>query len=168
MPGFAKNRAGNSVDVRFNGRKENLHSLWDTAIVQLEQRTPAEIAARIKSSVTADEREQLGGRGRGKAVDLVLSQRCNSDSNLITSLHIPHNHRCVRHPRCSATAPLIPHHSPAHRLTATAALYPTSLAFATDQSPRFNPIHRRRLEPAWLLNELYDQRFLMVRTAVLR
>jgi len=28
MPGFAKDRAGNSVDVRFNGRKENLHSLW--------------------------------------------------------------------------------------------------------------------------------------------
>jgi hypothetical protein len=51
MPGFAKDRGGNSVDVRFNGRKENLHSFWDTAIVQLEQSTPAETAARIKSSV---------------------------------------------------------------------------------------------------------------------
>ena len=26
--GFAEDRGGNSVDVRFNGRKENLHSLW--------------------------------------------------------------------------------------------------------------------------------------------
>jgi len=51
MPGFAKDRGGNSVDVRFNGRKENLHSFWDTAIVQLEQSTPTETAARIKSSV---------------------------------------------------------------------------------------------------------------------
>jgi hypothetical protein len=67
MPGFAKDRGDNSVDVRFNGRKENLHSLWDTAIVQLEQRTPAEIAARIKSSVTADERQQsAGGCGVGQ------------------------------------------------------------------------------------------------------
>ena len=36
------------VDVKFNGRKENLHSLWDTAVVELEHGTPAEIAARIK------------------------------------------------------------------------------------------------------------------------
>jgi nuclease S1 len=33
--GFAEDRGGNSVDVRFNGRKENLHSLWDTALVKL-------------------------------------------------------------------------------------------------------------------------------------
>jgi hypothetical protein len=32
--------------VRFDGRKENLHSLWDTALVEMEQGTPAEIAAR--------------------------------------------------------------------------------------------------------------------------
>ena len=37
--GFAEDRGGNSVEVRFNGRKENLHSLWDTALVQLEQGT---------------------------------------------------------------------------------------------------------------------------------
>ncbi len=36
--GFAEDRGGNSVEVRFNGRKENLHSLWDTALVELEQR----------------------------------------------------------------------------------------------------------------------------------
>jgi hypothetical protein len=40
--GFAKDRGGNTVDVRFNRRKENLHSLWDTALVELEQGTPAE------------------------------------------------------------------------------------------------------------------------------
>ena len=28
--GFAEDRGGNSVEIRFNGRKENLHSLWDT------------------------------------------------------------------------------------------------------------------------------------------
>jgi hypothetical protein len=33
--GFAEDRGGNSVDVRFNGRKENLHSLLNTALVEL-------------------------------------------------------------------------------------------------------------------------------------
>lgn len=30
--GFAEDHGGNSVDVRFNGRKENLHSLWDNGL----------------------------------------------------------------------------------------------------------------------------------------
>jgi hypothetical protein len=58
MPGFADNRGGNSVDVRINGRKETLHSLWDTALVELEQGTPAEIAARIQATVTGEDRQQ--------------------------------------------------------------------------------------------------------------
>ena len=53
--GFAEDRVVNSVDVRFNGRKENLHSLWDTALVELEQGGPAEIAARIQAMVSSDE-----------------------------------------------------------------------------------------------------------------
>ena len=53
--GFADDRGGNSVEVRFNGRKENLHSMWDTALIELEQGTPAEIAARIQAT---DERQQ--------------------------------------------------------------------------------------------------------------
>jgi hypothetical protein len=44
--------------VRFNGRKENLHSLWDTALVELEEGTPAEIAARIHVAVTGNDRQQ--------------------------------------------------------------------------------------------------------------
>ena len=32
--GFAEDRGGNSVEVRFNGRKENLHSLWDTLPIE--------------------------------------------------------------------------------------------------------------------------------------
>ena len=56
--GFAEDRGGNSVDVRFNGRKENLHSLWDTALVELEQGTPSEIATRIQAVVTGDDRQQ--------------------------------------------------------------------------------------------------------------
>ena len=44
--------------MRFNGRKENLHSLWDTGILELEQGTPAEIAARIQSTVTVEDRQQ--------------------------------------------------------------------------------------------------------------
>ena len=55
--GFAEDRGGNSADVRFNGRKENLHSLWDTALVELEEGTPGEIAARIEKTVTDDERK---------------------------------------------------------------------------------------------------------------
>ena len=53
--GFAEDRGGNSVEVRFNGRKENLHSLWDTGLVELEQGTPVEIAARIQAVVTSDD-----------------------------------------------------------------------------------------------------------------
>jgi hypothetical protein len=56
--GFAEDHGGNSVDVRFNGRKENLHSLWDTALVELEQGTPVEIAARIQNSVSSDDHQQ--------------------------------------------------------------------------------------------------------------
>jgi nuclease S1 len=56
--GFAEDRGGNSVDVRFNGRKENLHSLWDTALVELEQGTPAEIAGRIQAGLTSDDVKQ--------------------------------------------------------------------------------------------------------------
>jgi nuclease S1 len=56
--GFAADRGGNSVNVRFNGRKENLHSLWDTALVELEQGTPSEIAARTQATVSGEDRQQ--------------------------------------------------------------------------------------------------------------
>ena len=56
--GFAEDRNGNSVDVRFNGRKENLHSLWDTALVELEEGTPAEVAARIHATATDADPQQ--------------------------------------------------------------------------------------------------------------
>ena len=56
--GFAEDRGGNSVDVRFNGRKDNLPSFWDTALVQLEEGTPSEIAARIQPVVTSDDVQQ--------------------------------------------------------------------------------------------------------------
>jgi hypothetical protein len=56
--GFAEDRGSNSVDVRFNGKKENLHSLWDTELVELEQGTPAEIAVRIQAAVSDDDRQQ--------------------------------------------------------------------------------------------------------------
>jgi hypothetical protein len=55
---LSEDRGGNSIDVRFNGRKENLHSLWDTALVELDQGTPAEIAVRIQAAVTGDDRQQ--------------------------------------------------------------------------------------------------------------
>ena len=56
--GFAEDRGGNSVDVRFDGRKENFHSLWDTALVELEPGTPAEIAARIQATVAGEDSQQ--------------------------------------------------------------------------------------------------------------
>jgi hypothetical protein len=37
--GFAEDRGGNSVDVRSNDGKMNLHSLWDTALIELEKGT---------------------------------------------------------------------------------------------------------------------------------
>jgi hypothetical protein len=48
--------------VRFNGRKENLHSLWDTALVELEEGAASEVAARIEKGVSEDERKQWQGR----------------------------------------------------------------------------------------------------------
>jgi nuclease S1 len=56
--GFAEDRGGNSVDVRFNGRKESLHSLWDTGLLELEQDTPAEVAARIEAAFTDKDRQE--------------------------------------------------------------------------------------------------------------
>ena len=43
--------------MRFNGRKETLHSLWDTALVELEEGTPAELAAQIQAAMTSDDRQ---------------------------------------------------------------------------------------------------------------
>jgi hypothetical protein len=56
--GFAEDRGGNSVEVIFNGRKENLHSLWDSALVEMEQGTPSEIAARSQNAITSEARQQ--------------------------------------------------------------------------------------------------------------
>jgi hypothetical protein len=36
----------------------NLHSLWDTAFVDLEQGTSAEIAARIQNGISSEDRQQ--------------------------------------------------------------------------------------------------------------
>ena len=57
MPDSPKREATIVVVVRFNGRKENLHSLWDTALVELEQGTPTEIALRIQAAVNDDDRQ---------------------------------------------------------------------------------------------------------------
>ncbi len=56
--GFAKDRGGNSVDVRINGRKENLHSLWDIALSdgdrqQWQQGIPADWALESLAIVRA-------------------------------------------------------------------------------------------------------------------
>jgi nuclease S1 len=67
--GVAEDRGGNSIDVRFNGRKENLHSLWDTALIELEQGTPADIATRIQAMVSSDELQQ---RQQGTTADWAL------------------------------------------------------------------------------------------------
>jgi hypothetical protein len=53
--GFAEDRGGNTGEV--DGRKENLHSLWNGGC-ELEQGIPAEIAARIQATVTSDDRQQ--------------------------------------------------------------------------------------------------------------
>ena len=56
--GFAEDRGGNSVDVRFKGRKENLHSLWDTALVELGEGIPAEIDTGIQTEATSADLKQ--------------------------------------------------------------------------------------------------------------
>jgi hypothetical protein len=56
--GFAEDRGNNSVDVRFNGRKTNLHTLWDTGLVELEDGTAVEVAVPIAPAVTEDDRKQ--------------------------------------------------------------------------------------------------------------
>jgi hypothetical protein len=38
--------------------RKNLQSWWDTALVELEQGTPSEIAARIEAASSGDERQQ--------------------------------------------------------------------------------------------------------------
>jgi hypothetical protein len=60
--------------VRFNGRKENLHSLWDTALVELEQGTPTEIALRIQAAVNDDDRQWQIASG-GVAWRIILTTR---------------------------------------------------------------------------------------------
>jgi S1/P1 Nuclease len=77
--GFADDRGGNSVDVRFNGRKENLHSLWDTALVELEQGTP-----RHSGRLIAGDSQGAGASaicvGRDHRKLRRIGTRCNSDS----------------------------------------------------------------------------------------
>ena len=56
--GFAEDRGGTDSNVSFNGRTMNLHSLWDTGLVELEEGTAAEVAARIQVMATGDDRQQ--------------------------------------------------------------------------------------------------------------
>lgn len=46
--GFAEDLGGNSVDVPFNGRKENLHALWDTGLVELEEGTTVQVGRELR------------------------------------------------------------------------------------------------------------------------
>jgi hypothetical protein len=43
----------------------NLHSLWDTGLVELEEGTPAEVAGRIEKAVTDEDRNQWQGSNTG-------------------------------------------------------------------------------------------------------
>ena len=59
MPGFSEDRGGYSVDVRYNGRKTNLHVLWNPGLVELEEGTATEVAAPMEKAVTDGERQAV-------------------------------------------------------------------------------------------------------------
>ena len=57
--------------------------MWDTALVELEEGTPPEVAARIEKAVTDDDRKQWKGRYAG-AVGAGIAGRCEGAGVSIT------------------------------------------------------------------------------------
>lgn len=57
MPDSPKREAAIVLSCGSMAGKKNLHSLWDTALVELEQGTPTEIALRIQAAVNDDDRQ---------------------------------------------------------------------------------------------------------------
>lgn len=49
-------RGGNEVHVVLNGRRTNLHAVWDDSVVRALGRSPARVALRLESRITPGER----------------------------------------------------------------------------------------------------------------
>lgn len=56
-------RGGNEVGVYFGGRRTNLHSLWDTQLVQHLGRDPDSLASSLEQGITADLKNQWSKGG---------------------------------------------------------------------------------------------------------
>ena len=52
--GYRKDKGGNDIPVIFQGRKMNLHQLWDSGVLESEGGSAAEIANRMNSRLTSD------------------------------------------------------------------------------------------------------------------
>lgn len=60
------NRGGNEVRVVLNGERKNLHSVWDTAVVEALGDNPGTVAPALERQITAGEKRQWS---RGSVVD---------------------------------------------------------------------------------------------------
>jgi hypothetical protein len=69
MPGSLRIAAATVLMCGSMAGKKTLHSLWDTALVELDEGTPAEIAARVQAGVTEDDHQQWQ---RGTPADWAL------------------------------------------------------------------------------------------------
>ncbi len=49
--GYASDRGGNEIDVSWFGQRTNLHSLWDTLLLDRQQRSADEIARRLNERI---------------------------------------------------------------------------------------------------------------------
>jgi hypothetical protein len=59
-------RGGNEVRVVLNGERKNLHSVWDTAVVEALGDNPGTVAAALERQITAAEKRQWS---QGSVVD---------------------------------------------------------------------------------------------------
>ncbi len=61
--GRAKDHGGTEIKVSYRGQTTNLHYFWDTDLVEMEPGTPAELAERLGSAITKEDR--LGWQSGG-------------------------------------------------------------------------------------------------------
>lgn len=66
--GYASDRGGNDVKVRWFGRNTNLHSVWDEHLVEEQRLSYTEFAAFIDQPVFRKKTESTGWRVKGSSV----------------------------------------------------------------------------------------------------
>ena len=75
--GHKEDRGGNTIMVRFNGREENLHILWDIVFLEAEGGSSQDAARRLNEAIT---RKEILAWQKGTAADWAVESHLIAES----------------------------------------------------------------------------------------